>query len=129
MMHWHPHTYVYTLDMFYYKNAMSALRFWYQFQESQSDKYAIIKSYTNFADYRKKFDSNTLDSFEKVTFVSFLSGFGLDLFDIIWSDFDKYLNFVSDDYSCEVSDILTDMVKMPKFNEKFGLSPNSDCNF
>lgn len=129
MMHWHPHTYVYTLDMFYYKNAMSALRYWYRFQESTSDKYAIIKSYTNFSDYRQKFDSDTLEDNERLVFEWFLSSFGLDVYDIIWSDFDVFLSRVSSDYTGEVSDILTDMVKMPKFNEKFGISPNSDCNF
>lgn len=128
-MNWHPHTYVYTLDMFYYKNAMSALRYWYKFQESTSDKYAIIQSYTNFSDYRQKFDSDTLEENERLVFTWFLSSFGLDIYDIIWSDFDMFLSRVSSDYTGEVSDILTDMVKMPKFNEKFGLSPNSDCNF
>ena len=129
MMSWHPHTYLYTLDMFYYKNAMAALRFWYQFQESQTNVYEIIKTYTNFYDYKRKFDAHTLEKSEKVTLSWFLSSFGLDLYDIVWSDFDNFMAKVDNLYTRQVSDILTDMVKMPKFNEKFGLSPNSDCNF
>ena len=125
MMHWHPHTYVYTLDMFYYKNAMSALRTWYEFQQKCTNVYEIIRSYTNVQDYRQRLDASTLSDYQRYVFSEFLSSLGLDFFSIIWSEFDSLLNRVDKVYTCEVSDILADMVKMPKFNEKYGLSPNN----
>ena len=125
MMSWHPHTYVYTLDMFWYKQSMAALRFWYQWQQSCNDVNKIISSYENFNDYKSNLLSHTLSLAKVRVLDSFIRGFGLSIDSVVWSDDFTFSQQVDVDYSSEVSEILEDMVKMPKFNEKFGFSPNS----
>lgn len=121
----HPFTYVYALDMYWYKQSMAALKIWYQWQEIQSDPYEIIKSYNNFVDYVENYKKNVLSEQSRYVLEYFLDGFNLDWLDVIWKDSSAFVKLTDQDYACEVSDILTDMVKMPKFNEKYGLSPNS----
>ena len=124
-MNIHPFTYVYALDMYWYTQSMAALKIWYQWQEIQSDPYEIIKSYNNFVEYVEAFKKNVLSEQSRFVLEYFLDGFGLNWFDVIFKDSSSFVKLTNQDYACEVSDILTDMVKMPKFNEKYGLSPNS----
>ena len=124
-MSWHPFTYVYTLDMYWYKQSMAALKMWYDWQSSQNNVYKIIASYENFNEYKENLLGHTT-SFRKVRVLDlFVRGFGLSIDSVVWSDVDTFSTKVDPEYSSEVSDILTDMVKMPKFNEQFGFSPNS----
>ena len=125
LMNIHPFTYVYALDMYWYTQSMAALKIWYQWQEIQSDPYEIIKSYNNFVEYVEAFKKNVLSEQSRFVLEYFLDGFGLNWFDVIFKDSSSFVKLTNQDYACEVSDILTDMVKMPKFNEKYGLSPNS----
>lgn len=125
LMSWHPFTYVYTLDMYWYKQSMAALKMWYDWQSSQNNVYKIIASYANFNEYKENLLGHTI-SFRKIRVLDlFVRGFGLSIDSVVWSDVDTFTSKVDPEYSSEVSDILTDMVKMPKFNEKFGFSPNS----
>lgn len=126
MMHWHPFTYVYTLDMFWYKQGMAALRHWYQFQEREQDPWKILLSYTNLVEFVHKCKYDILSSSELQAFYLLLQSFGYSILDILNLDESELSPVVDDDYVLELSDILNDMVKMPKFNEKYGLSPNSN---
>lgn len=124
-MNIHPYTYVYALDMFYYKKDMSALKIWYEWQQLQTDKYAIIKSYQNLYSYVHGDMCQLLEPYQRFVYSSFVAGFNFLPSDLYWLKDIDFVSSVNKDYACEVSEILKDMVKIPKFNEKYGLSPNS----
>lgn len=117
-------TYLYLVDMYYYKEAMFALRKFYEWQELHyMDSVSIMFSYTNFQSYVKNERNNVREN----TLAYFLYGFGLTLdalqpnsFKELVASFDENKMFKS-----EVENILVNMVKMPKFNEKFGFSPHN----
>lgn len=116
--------YVYLLDMYYYKVAISSLRKWYEFQQSCDDPLVILSSYNSSLWYLR--DSNEL------LFANFIEGFGLDVDFWLNSDLKVLQELLYNarvvyhqQYFNDVDDITVDMVKLPKFNEKFGLSPNS----
>lgn len=121
----HPYTYVYALDMYYYKKSMAALKIWYEWQQQQNDVYEIIKSYQNVFDYLGPIANGRSLRSKYNVFDCFCNGFGLTATDLLWLKRTDFLSTVNQDYTCEVSGILKDMVKMPKFNEKYGFSPNS----
>ena len=125
LMAWNLDTYLYALDMYYYKADMFALKFYYEWQENKGNTLDVLRSYNNVGDYLKKFQSDTLSDYEYLVFGAFCQGFALDFEEVCNIDFDDF-SINKDDYVLEVSDILEDMVKMPKFNEKYGLSPNSN---
>lgn len=127
---WNLDTYLYALDMYYYKASMCALNYWYSWMEEKSNLgefYEIINSYHNISDYFNRYKKNTLGS-SALTFVYFMNNFGYSNNEFLMKFFEGLTfksNFVDPDYVTEVESILDDMVKMPKFNEKFGFSPNS----
>lgn len=128
LLGWQLDTYLYALDMYYYKRAMYSLRYWYEWQNEHSSL-EILQSYTNLYDWFNRYAHGTLSSHELDSFAWFLESFGykgqfLGLYKLL--DFGGVLN---QKYVDEVSQIMDDMIKMPKFNEKFGFSPNSDSNF
>ena len=131
-MKYFPHTpfhYVYLLDTYYYGCAMAALRSQYEYQEKFGFTVLAAMSYNNFRDYVISYVNGLLPSSSVITLNYFVVPLGvplecvsdIDFSEFCISDFDK-------DYRLEVSDILSDMVKMPKFNEKIGSSPNSIIN-
>lgn len=122
---WHPYVYLFSLDMFWYKQDMSALRMWYEWQANQTDVYEIIKSYQNCYEYVRGIYNCTIEPYKRFVFDNFASGFSLVPSDFFWLKEADYISTVNERYSGEVSEILEDMVKLPKFNEKMGISPNN----
>lgn len=120
-----PHTYVYALDMYYYKAAMSALKFWYQWQESKGNVLEVLRSYQNFNDWLSKWKNNMTSTYENLVFGCFCESFVLNPYDTQFIEENDSFLKINEEYVNEVDSILSNMEKMPKFNEKFGLSPNS----
>ena len=125
----HPEYYVYLLDMYYYKRAMSALVIQYDeqkdiLQKSFDDRCNYLLSYMNVysficENYLKygKFDySVTL----------FLLGFGfrVDEFSCVVDFLRNHRKVQSLEYQREVSDIIANMEKVSKFNELMGNAPH-----
>lgn len=125
----HPHTYVYCLDMWYYKSAMYQLKQWYEWQQTEGNRLDCLRSYNNFSEWYYRWKNGTLDDYQCDVFGYFCESFVLNPYDLQDIDIYDFVYKPSDDYVLELSDILSDMVKMPKFNEKFGFSPNSVSNF
>lgn len=126
LMSWQLDTYLYALDMYYYKADMYALKFYYEWQILKGgNTLEVLRSYQNFGEYLRIFKNDSMSDYQYLVFGSFCRGFALDFDEVINFDFDD-LSSDNTDYQLEVSDILEDMVKMPKFNEKYGLSPNSN---
>lgn len=117
--------YLYLVDMYYYKEAMFALRKFYEWQEQNFDKPVNIAfSYTNFQGRVHSFllDSNV----HKNTLIYFCNSLGFDIYDYVRKDSDSLSFFDSDKeiFKLEVEDILTGMVKQSKFNELSGNAPH-----
>lgn len=124
----HPHTYVYALDMFYYKSQMLALRSWYMSQNTHLNAFDNLKSYVNFSSLCLKYRSGVLSDYQQLVFSNFLESFGIYLSDISsmsQRELDDLLQYkVNDDYVSEVEDIIQNAKKMPKYNEMTGNSPH-----
>lgn len=118
-------TYLYLVDMYYYKESMFALRKFYEWQELHfNDSVSIMFSYFNFQDYVRYERDNQVRA---NTLAYFLNGFGLNLADLSPFDLDLLVtNFKENEiFRSEVEDIVRNMVKMPKFNEQFGFAPHT----
>ena len=118
-------SYLYLLDMYYYKESMFALSKFYEWQELHSnDSVSIMFSYTNFEEYVTR--SRNFPIMQN-TLAFFLYGFGLTLADMSPHNYGLLVTHFSSDtaFRAEVNDILAQMVKMPKFNEQFGFSPTN----
>lgn len=125
LLSWNPYTYVYALDMYYYKKEMAALSVWYSWQEERGNTLEVMRSYSNLSEYARRLSAHTLYGDSYHSFRLFLYSFNVEVYDVgYFNEFD-FSTPASLDYALEVSDILSDMVKMPKFNEQFGFSPNS----
>lgn len=118
-------TYLYLLDMYYYKEQMSSLKRFYEWQENQKDIYIIIRSYFNFESLCKFYMTSSPHS--RFYFDVWCSNFGFDAFefcsnlkddDLFFNDSEKNL------FSLEVDDILRDSIKLPKYNEIVGCAPH-----
>lgn len=110
--------------MYYYKSAMSSLKKWYEFQQSCLDPLVVLSSYGS--------SLLLLRNSNELLFCNFIESFGLDV--DFWLNTDlKILQELlynarvvyHQQYFKDVEDITTDMVKLPKFNEINGFSPNS----
>lgn len=121
-----PDHYMFLLDNYYYKNDMFVLKRWYTWQENADVSFLhILNTYINWSDYVTFYKTHPCSrSMSEI----------LKCLGICYSDF-LALNFSSlvfhddnSDYIREVSSIMQESVKMPKFNEKFGFSPNSPGN-
>lgn len=116
-----PFHYVYVLDQIYYKIAMRALKMQYEFLESKRGNYmASLALYLNLVDYIERYAF--LSSSEKLMLDYFFEDYHIydcpRKDDLFYNDpeFTSYVN--------EVSDIVSNMQKMPKFNELTGRSPH-----
>ena len=121
------HTYLYALDMYYYKADMYALKWFYEYEEYCITNHCVnvFALYSNLFEYYSRYINNLLDSYQLDVLALFVLSFGLTL-----EALDSLTLPVQNlDYVSEVDSILVDMVKMPKFNEQFGFSPNSVGNF
>lgn len=121
-----PFHYLYLLDLYYYKRAMSALKVWYEWQQHQIEfPLYILSSYVNLQDYvlRKDFLSPSEISALRL----FLESFGIVFDDFTYSDFQKIvMNSPGVElYKREVVDITDNLEKMPKFNELNGSAPHN----
>lgn len=121
-----PATFLYLIDMYYYKEGMFALKKFYEWQQNYAKEQPItcMFSYQNFSYRVTHFDVSS--EMEKYTLSLFLSSFGLTLYDVIEQPIES-LAFEDDTKSAfkkEVEDILRNALKMPKFNEQFGFAPH-----
>lgn len=123
-----PEHYLYVLDMAYYKQAMFSLKMFYEYQQKLADKQdwlSIGRLYSNFHELCTLIAQG--DDWNNFIGRLFLESLSLDVADIdTYSKYDLYkpsLDFET--YRLEVDDILKDMVKLPKFNEMTGTSPNN----
>lgn len=117
-------TYLYLVDMYYYKESMFALRKFYEWQELHAkDSVSLMFSYNNFEWYVSR---TSLKPYEQNTLSHFLNGFGLTLDEVRSHDYLSLVKNFDEDrkFHSEVEDIIKNMEKMPKFNEKFGFAPH-----
>lgn len=118
-----PFHYLYVLDLVYYKSAMRALKMQYEFLERNHDNIsACIALYYNLTDYIQNY--YFLSDSERIAIEYFFESY--HIYDI--DSLDKYL-FIYDDpnldqYINEVTDIVDNLQKMPKFNELSGNAPH-----
>lgn len=117
-----PDYYLYCLDMYYYKADMYALECFYTNMKDMSP-IDIAYQYDNFGylvTYRRS--GTPLDNALEV----FLYSLGLQNCD--WDLLNRYQKMfrrdIPDSYVEEVSDILENCAKVPKFNEKYGFAPH-----
>lgn len=122
-----PEHYLFMLDMYYYQVDMERLRSFYRSQEEINylkDPEIIFEYYSNLEQILLTTDFNISDNLS----VFFLfSDLGLNVFDYnrkeVFTRIKKDIRYRNRVYRLEVSDIVDNMVKMPKFNELTGNSP------
>lgn len=125
-----PSFYVYILDLLYYKQAMNALKLFYEFQQDLAKKHEwlkIARMYSNFADMRNwlvSFSDNDVKFVTAYCFLESLSICAADLDEYDWYVVNDNYSFEQKRYELELSDILADMVKKPKYNTLIGNSPD-----
>lgn len=111
--------------MYYYKSDMYALELFYTFQQKHYTESFVL--YNNISDYIQRIRIGSASQLEILSFDMFCVSFGVDMLRYV-SKSAKLSSPVSrptSNYIAEVEDILNNMVKMPKFNEALGISPNS----
>lgn len=124
----HPHTYVYALDMYYYKVAMLNLRDWYKWQSEQmscGNIYAVLTSYSNIYDLLHSLSPSV---YLRAALYFFSSSFGLDL-SVLRSMSYLDFNVLTDEkyrYIYEVEDIVSNLDKSKKVNETLSVSPTKN---
>ena len=117
-----PDIYLFLLDMYYYKESMFALCKFYEWQELHaSESVSIMYSYQNF-EYRV--NKSARSSVEDNTLSFFLAGFGLTLAEVQTIHRSVYEFDDTKLFRKQVEDICSKMIKLPKFNEKFGFAPH-----
>lgn len=112
-----PFHYLFLLDMYYYKRAMSALEMWYKWQEvNYHSPLLILMSYVNLSDCFP----------DKISFRPFFEDFGIVYDDLTFDGLRKFIcsNSLYDSYVSEVTHIFNNLEKMPKFNELNGTAPH-----
>ena len=115
-----PDYYLYVLDMYYYKEAMYSLELFYKSMEGKSPL-EIAYMYDNFGILLiNRYQNNS------ISLELFLLGLGLENCDFDRIDFRKLLPYSVPDklYQSEVSDIISNSVKVSKFNERVGAAPH-----
>ena len=127
MMGWSPYRYVEILVDFYYRKAMRALRFQYEFQqENINNPYRCIGWYYNYYEFLNdsfQYDNPLVSVFSARHSDAcrwFLSSFGLTFFrkEDIEKELDNSL------YVLEVDDIIKNADKSKKVNALVGQSPH-----
>lgn len=126
LMSWTPYYYTEVLVDFYYRKAMSALRFQYEFQEAHiNDPFICIAWFNNWQSWLTE-PCNTSYWFTRHydTRCWFLQSFGLDVNMPDWY-FDN-IKAVSDNYHyvLECDDIISSADKSKKVNSLVGLAPH-----
>ena len=115
-------TYLYALDMYYYKRDMITLSNWYREQELDppcNNPLAFCKSLVNIHD----FVSRIGDDYVYYCFMEFLSSIGLK--DADPTSLALYFKYeCPESYKREVEDIIQNSVKRAKSNELLGKSPH-----
>lgn len=127
-MNWSPYHYVEVLVDFYYRKAMQALRYQYEWQESHiSDPYRCVVWYYNWKDFLKDADFNRDIYPLQLCRVSdsrawFLMSFGITHFNFDYGEFTASL----DDslYRKDVDSIIESADKSKKVNVLCGLDPH-----
>lgn len=120
----HPFTYVYLVDMVYYKYDMFVLKHFYEWQENHANEpIKILRSYSNVLEYKRSFFTGSV--YHKFVFNEWLKGFNVDPSEL---DFFADENFQQNDsemecYRLEVEDITSQMTKLAEFNELTNNSP------
>lgn len=118
-----PFHYLYVLDLVYYKSAMRALRMQYEYLEAHSLNYvACIAMYSNLLDYVSNLDF--LSDSEKLMLDYFFENFGIYDYSFMNREDFIYIDPDLPKYMREVSDIVSNLQKMPKYNELSGRSPH-----
>ena len=123
----HPFTFVYLVDMVYYKYDMFALKRFYEWQEIHANEpVKILCSYSNVLEYKRSFFTGSV--YHKFVFNEWLKGFDVDP-----AELDSFAdeNFQQNDsemecYRLEVEDITSQMTKMAQFNELTNNSPTTN---
>lgn len=119
-----PHYYLYLLDMYYYRTAMLALRYFYEWQETASTM-EIVSSYINVNEYRDRYFN--LDDVRRYTFDLFCSSFAIDT--LAFCESSRELSYIIENpmreqFRMELDDVLQQMVKLKKVNEMSGYAPH-----
>lgn len=118
-----PFHYLYVLDLVYYKSAMRALRMQYEYLESHSLNYvACLAMYSNLLDYVSNLDF--LSDSEKLMLDYFFENFGIYDYSFMNREDFIYIDPDLPKYMRDVSDIVSNLQKMPKYNELSGRSPH-----
>lgn len=117
-----PEVYVFALQQNYYLQAMSALR--YQYEEQIRNGFTIKQAclYDNFSALIGKY--RNLSLYSRYVIDKFCEPLGLVPSDINEKDLRDFSFKINESYARSVSDVLNDMVKLPKFNELTNQSPH-----
>lgn len=126
-----PMYYYYLLDMYYYKKDMLHLRSFYESQQEcdfLNNRFKIFEYYPNIEFFCCK-DKPSYYELEAVRFA--VSPFGYTLGGLIgnkafFRSVRKRINDSNLNYRNEVKDIMSNMVKMAKFNERTNNAPTTD---
>ena len=120
-----PFHYLFLLDMYYYKSDMYALELFYTFQQKHYTESFVL--YNNISDYIHRIRLGSASNLEILSFDMFCGSFGVDMLRYVSKSakLSAPVSRPTSNYIAEVEDILNNMVKMPKFNEALGISPNS----
>lgn len=118
--------FVYMVDMYYYKVAMSQLADWYTWMQSVDDLFVVLASYRNILDYLSYHHDPKYFMLDDEFFVSQLPLYArsLSFDDLILRIKLSYSKISSIEYVYECSDILQESSKMKDYNELIGAMPH-----
>lgn len=113
-----PFHYLYLLDMSYYKSDMFALKSWYQWQEIMiiEKPLDVLASYINLFDIHLAAVAS-LKAYNALN--AFFEGFAIDYQSMEVNDIKSLCSFKidTDKYQKEIDDVVTQLTKIPKYNE------------
>lgn len=120
-----PIEYLDKLVMYHFKRDMYSLKLFYELQNCKSSSPLFIMSlYQNLGEYANKIITGSATNNEILAFDLFCESFSVDPLHVLYDHRDFALGtYIDSRYELELQDIMENMVKMPKFNEKLGLSP------
>lgn len=121
----HPFHYVFLLDMFYYRRAMSTLSFFYKSQIGK-DITDVWILYDNFVELCRNYLADR-DEYKALTLSFFLESYGYRLSDMSYSFLNDILSHAEKNkelYIRELEEVKRDSIKLPKANEILGRSPH-----
>lgn len=121
-----PLYYYYLLDTYYYKVEMEHLKSFYQAQQNEDFVLRPLKLF----EYYPNVEQICLGRICDISSIAWFKDFGIDVDSLVgnksYFEFVKsQIKFYNTNYRNEVSDILTNMVKVAKFNELTGNAPTN----